>query len=76
VDQFHTRYESCQVQLTLDRGKTKLLCDLGVLDLTSLLQSHSLDPLCHITARGDSGSTSECLEFDIGNDSIVIDSDL
>lgn len=35
-------------RLTLDGRETELFCDLGVLDLSGLLEGHALDALRHV----------------------------
>lgn len=65
-----------QFALTLHRGKAELLGNLGVLDLTSLLQRHALDSFRHVAARGDGRSTAEGLELDIRDDAVIVDSNL
>jgi hypothetical protein len=64
-------------RLTLDRRQTQLLCNLGVLNATGLLKSHTLDELGQVTAAGDGGTTAESLELDLADGVVVgVDADL
>ena len=58
-------------RLTLDGRQTELLCNLGVLNATGLLESHALDKLGQVTAAGDGGTAAESLELDLA-DSVVV----
>jgi hypothetical protein len=55
----------------------KLLCNVGVLDGSSLVQAHPLDLLRDQGAAGNCASTSESLEFDFADlSSRLVDVDL
>lgn len=74
---FFLSYLRGRSQLTLDRGQTELLCNLGVLDAASLLKGHALDELGQVTAAGDGGTTAESLELDLADGVVVgVDTDL
>jgi hypothetical protein len=57
-------------------GKTKFLCNIGVLDSAGLIERQPLDPFGHVGRRGDCRATSKSLEFDVTNPSILINPDL
>jgi hypothetical protein len=66
-----------RVELTLDRRQTQLLCNLSVLNATSLLEGHALDELGQVTAAGDGGTAAESLELDLADGVVVgVDADL
>lgn len=44
--------------MQLDGRQAQFLCDLGVLDLASLVERHPLDVLGDEGGRGDGGSTT------------------
>jgi len=58
------------------RRQAQLLCDLGVLDLSSGVDGQTLHPLGHVRRRGDGGSAAERLEFHVRDDSVLVDLDL
>jgi hypothetical protein len=60
-----------EYQLTLDRRQTQLLCNLGVLNTTGLLEGHALDELGQVTAAGDGGTATESLELDLADGVVV-----
>ncbi|KAI6750214.1 hypothetical protein HG531_007479 [Fusarium graminearum] len=47
--------------------KEELLGNLGVLDLAGIIEAHATDKLGKITAGSNGGTTSECLELDLGD---------
>jgi len=57
--------------LTLDRRQTQLLCNLGVLNATGLLEGHALDEFGQVTAAGDGGTAAESLELDLADGVVV-----
>lgn len=62
--------------LTFNGREAKLLCNLGVLDVTSLVQSHALNALGNVAAGGNGGSAAESLELDVADDAVLADTDL
>jgi hypothetical protein len=75
---FFSRYlRGESVKLTLDGRQTQLLCNLGVLNATGLLEGHALDELGQVTAAGDGGTAAESLELDLADGVVVgVDADL
>lgn len=53
--------------MQLDRGQTQLLCDLGILNSTRLLERHSSHEFRQVTAGSDGGTAAESLELHVGN---------
>lgn len=53
--------------MMLDRWEAQLLGDLGVLDPTSLLQSHATNQLGQVAGTRNGAATAEGLELDIGD---------
>jgi hypothetical protein len=62
--------------MQLNRRQAQLFCNLRVLNLPGIFQRQTLDTFCHVRARRNGASTTECFEFDVGNDTLLIDSDL
>lgn len=62
--------------MQLDGWKGKFLGNLSVLDGTGSLQSEALNPLSHVRAARNSGTTPERLELDVRDDAVVVDTDL
>ena len=65
-----------KIELTLYRRQTELLCNLGILDVTRLVQRHALDAFRHVRTRRDRRSAAKRFELDIGNDAVFAYSDL
>ena len=60
----------------LDRREAQLLGNLSVLDLASLLKRKALDALSHVAAASDGRAAAEGLELDVGDDPVLVHSDL
>lgn len=51
--------------MQLNRWEAQLLCYFCVLDLASLLKSHSSDTFCHVAAGSNGRTAAKSLELDI-----------
>ena len=62
--------------MKFDGGQAQLLRDLRVFDLLSVLEREPLDPLGHIGAGRNGAAAPERLELDVGDDAVLVDTDL
>lgn len=62
--------------MQLNRRQTQLLCNVGVLQSSCLIQCLALHPLSCQRTGSDCRSTAECFEFRFDDFSIIVDSDL
>jgi hypothetical protein len=62
--------------MKLHGWEAKLLGNLSVLDLASFLQRETFDSLGHVRTGSDGTPTTKRLELDVGDDPILIDTDL
>lgn len=53
--------------MELDGGEAELFGNLGVLNRTSILKSHTTDTFGHIARRSNGRATSKSLELDVDN---------
>jgi hypothetical protein len=56
--------------MKLDGRQAEFLCNLGVADLSSLIERQTLDPLGHERRAGDGRATAECLEHGVLDDTL------
>lgn len=62
--------------MKLNRGQTKFFGNFSIFDFASLVQGETSDALSHVRAGRDGAATTKCLELDVRDNSIVVNTNL